>query len=549
MVLYLPVNRFRLLMIDMGKIFALNLNFPQSGSNNRAQNSRYFRSISCLASFCIFLCGLCGCHQQEQDSDQDPLCESCIERACQSKNADFENHLKSQPFEEQAQIINQMEAFAGCLARYPDLKPTTEKVYENYGASLYDLDQPWLEDRGRHAFGDMIKSKQNRSFAKNYLIHYLDKWQGADWSKEAIQDLEPYMDLSNDIFDFLAKVADKDLLKSISKLEMTPNRESALIFRWQDLPDHVQQKVLHNWVSAKWTMQTSGSSQLAQYLTLDWKKRPLPEGVPDFIATLSVDKIRINNREVKRRDWVAKDSVHWSSLNAPGLKHHRFDLQPWLKTADNYRVSASAKIDIWPLNASQDCLNQTPECQEKPIVSIPEEFDRQYRVFVGVETGAPKRHKDDADNKKASESLHLEICSDENCMVLWDGSIQKQRETLTVFQGHDFYLKSTSDNTQLPLSARLMAKQTDSNNWREIAAFFSYEPQLYEVPVRADIDLGDLCNHTGPCRLDLQLRPSLRFARRDPRIVRYWGSTLELGVIHLDLQNQSARQIWSTIHP
>ena len=36
---------------------------------------------------------------------------------------------------------------------------------------------------------------------------------------------------------------------------------------------------------------------------------------------------------------------------------------------------------------------------------IGEEFDKQYRVFVGVETGAPRRHKDDADKAQNAEGL------------------------------------------------------------------------------------------------------------------------------------------------
>ena len=34
-------------------------------------------------------------------------------------------------------------------------------------------------------------------------------------------------------------------------------------------------------------------------------------------------------------------------------------------------------------------------------------------------------------------------------------------------------------------------------------------------------------------------------ARRDPRIDRYWGSTLELGTFDFEIHNLTVRQMWS----
>ena len=61
--------------------------------------------------------------------------------------------------------------------------------------------------------------------------------------------------------------------------------------------------------------------------------------------------------------------------------------------------------------------------------------------------------------------------------------------------------------------------------------------------MRGDIALGDLCGRLGLCTLELQLRPSLRMARRDPRIARYWGATLELGKVTLDMKNLTPQQM------
>jgi hypothetical protein len=84
-----------------------------------------------------------------------------------------------------------------------------------------------------------------------------------------------------------------------------------------------------------------------------------------------------------------------------------------------------------------------------------------------------------------------------------------------------------------------MARTGVGKAWREVATFFSYAPMVYAIPTRADISLGSLCPEIGKCTLEFQLRPSLRMARRDPRIKRYWGATLELGSVQLDVLNQT----------
>ena len=104
-------------------------------------------------------------------------------------------------------------------------------------------------------------------------------------------------------------------------------------------------------------------------------------------------------------------------------------------------------------------------------------------------------------------------------------------------------MKANLPGVTLPVACRLMARAGEGKVWQEVATFFSYAPQMYDVPVRGDISLGALCGKLGVCRLELQLRPSLRMARRDPRITRYWGATLELGQFSFDILNQTPEQM------
>ena len=127
-------------------------------------------------------------------------------------------------------------------------------------------------------------------------------------------------------------------------------------------------------------------------------------------------------------------------------------------------------------------------------MTIPVVIDRSYRVFAGVETGAPHRHKTDADNKKTSDLLRLSLCNESECAEIWNGAKVKAAQTpIKVRQGHDFYLRFEAPGATQPIAGRLMARQGEGKAWREIAAFFGYEPQGYEVPGRAEIALGALC--------------------------------------------------------
>ena len=180
-----------------------------------------------------------------------------------------------------------------------------------------------------------------------------------------------------------------------------------------------------------------------------------------------------------------------------------------------------------------------------PVLTEPVVLDKSYRVFVGVETGSPNRVKQDNDNLKTKKSVQIEICNEESCIPVWkDGNKTKDRTgKLAVHQGQNFYMNVMPGDADLPMASRLMARTGNNATWQEIAVFFAFAPQNYHVPVRADIFLGNLCSHQGDCKLELQLRPSLRMARRDPRFSKYWGATLELGTITLDMLDQTPQQM------
>ena len=494
----------------------------------------------------------CGCQQPQSQSTfaDNPICPSCVVRACNAHDESFEPHVKSTTSANQAQIVARMETEAGCIERYPWIQPIVESAYAAYGPAFFASDQPWLESRGKRAFQALVDKNPNQHEALRYLSHHVDKWQNIKWARDYIDQLRSQIEASDDIFALVAQVADAAQLAEMAALEQTPQRDAALIYRWKDLPEDARNRALGAYVKARWSLQTSGSAILPQYITLDWQKHPLPAGVPDFIATIQLDTLKAGKSLIKRGKWLQENTFVWPPMQQPNGYHDRLNLQPWFSSANTYRMNAAATIQIWPADAPESCIQPTSdaECSQSPILTIPVVLDRSYRVFAGVETGAPHRNKSDADNKLTSDVLKLSLCNESECTDIWNGAkISIPQTPVKIRQGHDFYLKFQAPGATQPVAARLMARQGEGKAWREIAAFFSFEPDSYDVPGRAEIALGPLCGKLGECKLDLQLRPSLRMARRDPRIARYWGATLDIGRVSLDIQNLSAQQIWESI--
>ena len=491
-------------------------------------------------AFCLLLA---ACSSGES-FETDALCESCVRRACAEAVPGFEAHVRGLEAGDRAQMIAQMESHAGCFERNAWAVPLADEAYASYGTSFFASDQPYYGPRAARAFDAVLKGAPHRRAAVSYLSHHVEKWRNTEGGKAFVAAAWERVSEDDDVFGLLVLVADNAQLEQLCSLEASEPRNAALIYRWRDLNEEVRRRALGAWISAEWSMQTSGSAQLPQYLALDWRVRPFPDGVPPFVSTLSVESVKIQNSEVKRGDWQAVSAFSWPAQREPGTQHGRVDLSPWLTSADNYKVSARATLSIWPGDTPESCLAGQAGCDAEPALSMPVNLDRTYRVFVGVETGAPHREKSDSVNKAVSAHISLEICNSETCMPLWaDGKKAGDRkEAMRVLQGSDFYLNARMPSAQLPVASRLMARAAKDGTWQEIATFFSYAPQAYDVPVRADISLGALCGKIGVCRLELQLRPSLRMARRDPRIARYWGATLDLGAASFEILNQTPEQ-------
>lgn len=496
-----------------------------------------------------------GCGEPQGDFETEPLCPSCVIASCEEDGAALEAHMARLNGAQRAQIIAQIERNdeaheASCMQAHAWLAPYVEAAYRDYGAYFFAVDQPFYRARASKAFEALETSSPHRQAAANYLRCHIDQWQHEDGFQASLENVSLAADesLPDDIFSLIAEAGNGAALAALSALPPTPQRDHVLMRRWPELPQSSMHRLLESLVYAQWSLQNSGSSQLPQYLTLDWIKLAQPEGVPDFSATLKVNHVKIQNQIVKRGQWKASDAFTFAPLTEPDRRHARVDLHPWLSTADNVRISAKGEMQIWPAHADRACLEQTESCSLQPLTQIDISFDRAYRVFVGVDTGSPRRHKVDADNKAAAEDISISLCGSASCVDLWrNGKVVKQTDALKVTQGTDFYVTAAFGNAAFPVAARLMARSGVGKSWREIGRFYGYAPLYYDVPARAEVNLGELCADVGECALQMQLRPSLTMARRDPRISRYWGGTLDFGTVRLDIANLTAEQIWGNL--
>lgn len=496
-----------------------------------------------------------GCGEPQGDFETDPLCASCVIAFCQQDGTALETHMARLNDAQRAQIIAQIERNdeaqeASCMQTHAWLAPYVEAAYREYGAYFFAPDQPFYRERAAKAFEQLEPASPHRLAAAAYLRRHAEQWRHEASCQAALEKVSLAADdaLPDDIFSLIAETGNAVALEALSALTPSPQRDHVLMRRWHELPQSSMHRLLETWVYARWSLQNSGSSQLPQYLTLDWVKLALPEGVPDFSATLKVDHVKIQNQIVKRGQWKAADAFAFAPLTIPDGRHARVDLHPWLSTADSVRISAKGEMQIWHANADRACLEQADSCPSKPLTQIDISFDRAYRVFVGVDTGSPRRHKVEADNKAAAEDLSVSLCGTSSCMDLWrNGKVIKQKDALKVTQGMDFYVTASFGNAEFPVTARLMARSGVGKSWREIGRFYGYAPLYYDMPTRAEVNLGELCADVGECALQMQLRPSLTMARRDPRISRYWGGTLDFGTIRLDIANLTAEQIWGNL--
>ncbi len=497
----------------------------------------------------LILLGLLpACNQSTFEID--PLCDACIDKACHNAEAMgvMQRHLATLDAPTAAQLVSRAEAHDGCAAQLP--ADAVESAYAHYAVAFFASDQPYARDRALRA----VQIAASELDYRPHALHYLTTHKDAVMRDQVVVDaakttLVPLAETKDDVFGLLATVLPKNALQPLADMEETPARNALLAPRYADFDDEtLRLRLLKQYVIAEWHMQASGSTMLPQFLELDWGMYPMPDGVDQLPASLNVKSVSVKGDEAKRRGEFVRDGFADEPMREANRHMQRIDLGPWLKTADQYRISAKAEVSVWPTDVSDACLAGDEACDKTPLAVVPANLDFTYRAYVGVETGAPKRSKDATENGATSKAMSLKVCNESKCVTLWDGKVTsaKSREKIAVTQGHDFYLLADVSGARLPVAGRLMARAVAGGSWQEVATLFAAAPSIYTPSVRANIDLSQVCSDKGKCTPEFQLRPSLRMARRDPAFTRYWGDTLELGSLNVDIQNRTSFQVYKS---
>ena len=504
------------------------------------------KSAACLlVSMAFFM----GC--DHENFSKDPLCATCIARACEESGEAREEllqHFASSEAPIQAQLLSRMEAYEGCPAK---LDPeTVSSLYRQYGASFFATTQPYVTPRALHAVEAIHADNPNASQAAAYLTHHLEavRQDGAVLA-DVESKLLPLAEARDAVFSLLTVLLPTEKLAPLVALPQTEARDAALLAHYPDFDEETRERLLKPYILGAWHIQSSGSTALPQYLELDWGMLPMPENVVRPVASLAVKSVTVRGEEAKKRGVFVRTAFEDAPLMRPDRHKKRVDLGAWLKQADSFRITANADISLWQKDVSSDCLSGKEGCEAAALATFPVKLDMTYRAYIGVDTGAPRRSKSAEENTATTRAMQLQICNETACTDIWDGKLvaQKNRVALDVTQGHDFYLLAQVGAAQLPVAGRLMARSIPGETWREVATFFSFAPSRYAPSVRANIDASTVCRNMGKCELELQLRPSLRMARRDPEIKQYWGETLELGRITLNIMNRTPQQIYREI--
>lgn len=481
--------------------------------------------------------------------------------------------------------------FLTVLYQYACLEPSgidASPFYERMGTNLIHNSAEFLPPLAQYAL-TQLQSEQAQDVHANieYLTKYYTKLSAEqqtllfDALKTAPQTL---------MIESFSRINTPQMLEYLETIELTPSNRTTFLKYWPIFSQTRQADLLSDIVNATWFMQPSGSTQLGQYLGLLVQRFDAPEMQP-FILRIFVESISIDGKKIKHQGKPLAEAFSLPPLLEPDAAYLLKDLTPWLSVSAWYRIQAKAELVLFRADAPVQCYaqeapkptinNVVPEimdetaneeeqvqqeetddeedlptkptldelCAKAVIHRHPVVRDFSYRVFLGVETGSPRRLKNEAENKTAAGKLTLALCNNETCVTVWDGKANKEKQTLNVDYSKELFLLTTSTQNPMPtpFAARLLGRTPTMPNgvWEEIASAFAYSPMQSALPVRTRVDVRELCPATGPCTLNLQLRPSLRMARMDPRIKDYQGATIDLSPVVLQIQTAANSRVWS----
>ncbi|MGI5830872.1 MAG: hypothetical protein ACOX8U_12025 [Bradymonadia bacterium] len=461
-------------------------------------------------------------------------------------------------------------------------------LYAELAPTLLHSSTEYLEELVQYALKSVEDpASTDAQLAARYLTKFYEKLD--EDSLDRIFEAMKARDAQSMIDVFLSIKTPK-MLEYLENIELTAESRDAFLKHWPIFSNARQAELLSEIVNARWFMQASGSSQLPQYLGLLVQRFEAPE-MEDFVMRVFVESVSVNGRKLRRHGEALAKNFEIAAFKKADAAYILEDLQPWLTVADWVRINAKAELVLFRADAPAQCYGLTADaapnvvapnsdeeeleqaegedekselegegaeeaptelslgelCQNAVIHRHPVVRDFSYRVFQGVETGSPRRSRDESKNKESATKLVISLCNSEQCVELWSGKQDKTPQKLSVDYSKDLYLRITSsDKMENAFAARLVARTASMPNavWEEVASAFSHSTMSEALPLRAELNVQKLCPSTGTCALSFQLRPSLRMARKDPRIANYQGATIDLRPVNLEIKTAANSKVW-----
>lgn len=340
--------------------------------------------------------------------------------------------------------------------------------------------------------------------------------------------------------------------------------ERMLQRHWTALPAEEREARIDQWLEAHIVVRKNGAVNAIQPLRVEatWAPTELHGPLAGAVAFVRPAEIVVDGKpaELAGRPLAAHIGQH--TFDAPGYWQRTIDLAPVTNKNGRWQLAGKLEVALLPAEArgaqlTDDAGELTLEWRQRALY-LGERPLREftYRLYLNPESGLPERDQSKEARTRVTQNVELELELEAPDGTLQQVALHKGgkrqedgRSGLRARHGRRAHLVvSAIGDPASDLAVRVQARTRDMppEAWHDLGQGIVRRDDLWPSmhPARIPIDLGPVCRETGPCRIALRLRDSLLVGRTDARIQSYWGHTLELGIVELDLDNAAAGKQW-----
>lgn len=340
--------------------------------------------------------------------------------------------------------------------------------------------------------------------------------------------------------------------------------EARLMKQWRALPEDARTFfMLRQWLEARWVMHKSGSITQLQPLMLEvkWKGFDLPGPLADSVLwmralTVTVDDWQKRKHEPEEAilpDGPARDLLGAHIFDEPTHWRRAVNMQPILKEKGIYKIAAAVELVLLPAEARGQVLTDdtgalAQSWRDKALWSHTKTLPTfTYKTYLGVDSGSPKTMREPKIGRQITQRLDVRLRTESGEVILREAGKNKKHGASTVYPyrhavGNVLVLEATGAiDTHLSFRLHGLPNNDPKLEWMDLGGGVLMEGDTDGV---WPVNLSPVCPLVGRCKVALRLRASLKTARPDPRIDKYWGDNVELGVLDFEISNSGDTRHW-----